>query len=177
MLSKLNLSYYNACLKTLNNIVLAGIERELQDLLCHQWRDYKSRGHGRIPLWLLSVFWTESLVFYTFILPYKTMFAPHIPAVLWYVKTWCYKSSQYLQKSWPTGLQCSLDNFLDNMNCSEIFLVFNVDVLYRYSRELIFICFLVMQIENLADFYECCKGLDLTRNFQFPSLRQVPFFA
>ncbi|KAG4956815.1 hypothetical protein JHK82_042534 [Glycine max] len=26
--------------------------------------------------------------------------------------------------------------------------------------------------ENLADFYEYCKGLDLTRNFQFPTLRQ-----
>ncbi|KAM3712396.1 hypothetical protein ACJW30_01G179600 [Castanea mollissima] len=30
------------------------------------------------------------------------------------------------------------------------------------------------QIENLADFYDCCKGLDLTRNYQFPSLRQPP---
>ncbi|RZB64918.1 putative clathrin assembly protein [Glycine soja] len=30
------------------------------------------------------------------------------------------------------------------------------------------------QAENLADFYEYCKGLDLTRNFQFPTLRQPP---
>ncbi|KAK2412518.1 ENTH/ANTH/VHS superfamily protein [Trifolium repens] len=30
------------------------------------------------------------------------------------------------------------------------------------------------QAENLADFYEYCKGLDLARNFQFPILRQPP---
>ncbi|KAK8543613.1 hypothetical protein V6N13_076414 [Hibiscus sabdariffa] len=30
------------------------------------------------------------------------------------------------------------------------------------------------QAENLADFYEYCKGLDLARNFQFPTLRQTP---
>ncbi|XP_026458120.1 putative clathrin assembly protein At5g57200 isoform X1 [Papaver somniferum] len=29
------------------------------------------------------------------------------------------------------------------------------------------------QAEHLADFYEFCKGLDLARNFQFPTLRQV----
>ncbi|KAK0571314.1 hypothetical protein LWI29_014018 [Acer saccharum] len=28
--------------------------------------------------------------------------------------------------------------------------------------------------ENLADFYDYCKGLDLARNFQFPTLRQPP---
>ncbi|KAF6155611.1 hypothetical protein GIB67_034706 [Kingdonia uniflora] len=28
------------------------------------------------------------------------------------------------------------------------------------------------QAENLADFYEFCKGLELARNFQFPTLRQ-----
>ena len=59
------------------------------------------------------------------------------------------------------------------MNCSEFLLVFNVDEIYFW--ELRFISFLVIQIENLADFYDCCKGLDLTRNYQFPSLRQVPF--
>lgn len=31
-----------------------------------------------------------------------------------------------------------------------------------------------IQAENLADFYEFCKGLDLARHFQFPTLRQVP---
>ncbi|XP_061361970.1 putative clathrin assembly protein At5g57200 [Gastrolobium bilobum] len=30
------------------------------------------------------------------------------------------------------------------------------------------------QAENLADFYEYCRGLDLARNFQFPTLRQPP---
>ncbi|TKY72763.1 putative clathrin assembly protein [Spatholobus suberectus] len=30
------------------------------------------------------------------------------------------------------------------------------------------------QAEHLADFYEYCKGLDLARNFQFPTLRQPP---
>ncbi|KAK7281170.1 hypothetical protein RIF29_08916 [Crotalaria pallida] len=30
------------------------------------------------------------------------------------------------------------------------------------------------QAESLADFYEYCKGLDLARNFQFPTLRQPP---
>ncbi|KAL9224100.1 hypothetical protein vseg_000169 [Gypsophila vaccaria] len=30
------------------------------------------------------------------------------------------------------------------------------------------------QAENLADFYEFCKRLDLARNFQFPTLRQPP---
>ncbi|RXH78602.1 hypothetical protein DVH24_002120 [Malus domestica] len=30
------------------------------------------------------------------------------------------------------------------------------------------------QAEALADFYECCKGLDLARTFQFPTLRQPP---
>ncbi|XP_029128419.1 putative clathrin assembly protein At5g57200 isoform X2 [Cajanus cajan] len=30
------------------------------------------------------------------------------------------------------------------------------------------------QAENLADFYEYCKGLELARNFQFPILRQPP---
>ncbi|KAH1100703.1 hypothetical protein AAZX31_13G083400 [Glycine max] len=30
------------------------------------------------------------------------------------------------------------------------------------------------QAENLADFYEYCKRLDLARNFQFPTLRQPP---
>ncbi|KAF5182094.1 Clathrin coat assembly protein [Thalictrum thalictroides] len=30
------------------------------------------------------------------------------------------------------------------------------------------------QAENLADFYEFCKGLELARNFQFPTLRQPP---
>lgn len=30
------------------------------------------------------------------------------------------------------------------------------------------------QAESLADFYEFCKGLDLARNFQFPTLRQPP---
>ncbi|KAL5141124.1 putative clathrin assembly protein [Glycine soja] len=30
------------------------------------------------------------------------------------------------------------------------------------------------QAENLADFYDYCKGLDLARNFQFPTLRQPP---
>ncbi|CAN1167359.1 Putative clathrin assembly protein At5g57200 [Linum perenne] len=30
------------------------------------------------------------------------------------------------------------------------------------------------QAENLAEFYEQCKGLDLARTFQFPTLRQPP---
>ncbi|KAJ1400631.1 Phosphoinositide-binding clathrin adaptor, domain 2 [Sesbania bispinosa] len=30
------------------------------------------------------------------------------------------------------------------------------------------------QAENLGDFYEYCKGLDLARSFQFPTLRQPP---
>ncbi|GKV00321.1 hypothetical protein SLEP1_g13030 [Rubroshorea leprosula] len=30
------------------------------------------------------------------------------------------------------------------------------------------------QAENLAEFYEYCKGLDLARSFQFPTLRQPP---
>ncbi|KAL5974147.1 hypothetical protein ACLOJK_030810 [Asimina triloba] len=30
------------------------------------------------------------------------------------------------------------------------------------------------QAESLADFYEFCKGLELARNFQFPTLRQPP---
>ncbi|KAJ6381205.1 hypothetical protein OIU77_029983 [Salix suchowensis] len=30
------------------------------------------------------------------------------------------------------------------------------------------------QAENLAEFYEHCKGLELARNFQFPTLRQPP---
>ncbi|CAJ2637872.1 clathrin assembly protein [Trifolium pratense] len=30
------------------------------------------------------------------------------------------------------------------------------------------------QAENLAEFYEYCKGLDLAKNFQFPTLRQPP---
>ncbi|KAK6272925.1 hypothetical protein POUND7_010008 [Theobroma cacao] len=30
------------------------------------------------------------------------------------------------------------------------------------------------QAENLAEFYEYCKGLDLARNFLFPTLRQPP---
>ncbi|XP_019416348.1 PREDICTED: putative clathrin assembly protein At5g57200 [Lupinus angustifolius] len=30
------------------------------------------------------------------------------------------------------------------------------------------------QAEYLADYYEYCKGLDLARNFQFPTLRQPP---
>ncbi|XP_062164413.1 putative clathrin assembly protein At5g57200 isoform X3 [Alnus glutinosa] len=30
------------------------------------------------------------------------------------------------------------------------------------------------QAENLADLYDYCKGLDLARNFQFPTLRQPP---
>ncbi|XP_050215852.1 putative clathrin assembly protein At5g57200 [Mercurialis annua] len=30
------------------------------------------------------------------------------------------------------------------------------------------------QAENLAEFYEYCKGLELARNFQFPILRQPP---
>ncbi|KAK9210358.1 hypothetical protein WN944_002728 [Citrus x changshan-huyou] len=30
------------------------------------------------------------------------------------------------------------------------------------------------QAESLADFYEYCKGLELARNFQFPTLRQPP---
>lgn len=34
-----------------------------------------------------------------------------------------------------------------------------------------------LQAENLADFYEYCKGLELARNFQFPILRQVPFLS
>lgn len=29
------------------------------------------------------------------------------------------------------------------------------------------------QAENLADFYEFCKDLELARTFQFPTLRQV----
>lgn len=32
---------------------------------------------------------------------------------------------------------------------------------------------MVIQAESLAEFYEYCKGLDLARNFQFPTLRQV----
>ncbi|XP_038700901.1 putative clathrin assembly protein At5g57200 [Tripterygium wilfordii] len=31
-----------------------------------------------------------------------------------------------------------------------------------------------LQAESLADFYEYCKGLDLARSFQFPTLRQPP---
>ncbi|QCE14773.1 P-loop containing nucleoside triphosphate hydrolase [Vigna unguiculata] len=30
-----------------------------------------------------------------------------------------------------------------------------------------------VQVENLADFYEYCKGLELAMNFKFPTLRQV----
>ncbi|XXG64414.1 hypothetical protein AAC387_Pa05g2373 [Persea americana] len=30
------------------------------------------------------------------------------------------------------------------------------------------------QAESLADFYDFCKGLELSRNFQFPTLRQPP---
>ncbi|CAH8279975.1 unnamed protein product [Arabidopsis lyrata] len=30
------------------------------------------------------------------------------------------------------------------------------------------------QAENLAEFYDYCKGLELARNFQFPTLRQPP---
>ena len=30
-----------------------------------------------------------------------------------------------------------------------------------------------LQAERLSDFYEVCKGLDLARSFQFPTLEQV----
>lgn len=45
--------------------------------------------------------------------------------------------------------------------------------LYHYSHFLNYFL-LVTQAESLADFYEYCKGLELARNFQFPTLRQVP---
>lgn len=32
-----------------------------------------------------------------------------------------------------------------------------------------------MQAKHLAEFYEYCKGLDLAKSFQFPTLRQVFF--
>ncbi|PPS02767.1 hypothetical protein GOBAR_AA17893 [Gossypium barbadense] len=32
------------------------------------------------------------------------------------------------------------------------------------------------QVEELAEFYEYCKGLELAKNFQFPTLRQVEVF-
>ena len=33
------------------------------------------------------------------------------------------------------------------------------------------------QAENLAEFYEFCKQLELARTFQFPTLRQVSYFV
>lgn len=42
--------------------------------------------------------------------------------------------------------------------------------------EPIHLSFVFLQAEHLAEFYEYCKGLDLARTFQFPTLRQVPFF-
>lgn len=32
---------------------------------------------------------------------------------------------------------------------------------------------MTLQAERLSDFYEVCKGLDLARSFQFPTLEQV----
>jgi len=45
-----------------------------------------------------------------------------------------------------------------------------------FAKLTIFLSY-VMQAENLAEFYDYCKGLDLARNFQFPMLRQVPFLS
>jgi hypothetical protein len=68
-----------------------------------------------------------------------------------------------------------LEFFLDSIDCGELLPIFNEDLLQRYSFELKPLSFLVIQAENLADLYDYCKGLDLARNFQFPTLRQVPF--
>lgn len=35
----------------------------------------------------------------------------------------------------------------------------------------------LMQAGNLSDFYENCRGLELARNFQFPTLREVSVCA
>jgi hypothetical protein len=35
----------------------------------------------------------------------------------------------------------------------------------------------LMQAGSLSDFYENCRGLELARNFQFPTLREVRFCA
>ena len=53
--------------------------------------------------------------------------------------------------------------------------VFNEYLPHRHFFELKPLSFLVIQAESLADLYDYCKGLDLARNFQFPTLRQVPF--
>jgi hypothetical protein len=35
--------------------------------------------------------------------------------------------------------------------------------------------FLMLQAGSLSDFYENCRELELARNFQFPTLREVSF--
>lgn len=58
-------------------------------------------------------------------------------------------------------------NFLSAVQYGLNFLLNEVMIFLTYA----------MQAENLADFYEYCKGLDLARNFQFPTLRQVLFVS
>jgi len=62
--------------------------------------------------------------------------------------------------------------------CSRLLLVPNGDALLCVLVVLICLVsnsILVVQAECLAEFYDYCKGLELARNFQFPTLRQVLF--
>jgi hypothetical protein len=45
------------------------------------------------------------------------------------------------------------------------------------QKKIVLICQIHSQAENLAEFYDFCKQLELARTFQFPTLRQVSYFV
>ena len=53
-------------------------------------------------------------------------------------------------------------------SCLSFFMIANMKVSATFSL-------FHMQAENLAEFYDFCRSLDLARTFQFPILRQVYF--
>jgi phosphatidylinositol-binding clathrin assembly protein len=71
----------------------------------------------------------------------------------------------------------SLNMFLLLSIVDRIFFLIEIFQNNNHFVELIIFLSYVMQAENLAEFYDYCKGLDLARNFQFPTLRQVPFVS
>lgn len=87
-------------------------------------------------------------------------------SVFWDAKTWSTQSPWNLQEGRPTGSSKAWTIIL--WSISWFHKVWGWCILFI----LMLFCYSI-QAGSLSDFYENCRGLELARNFQFPTLREV----
>ena len=148
--------------------------------MCHQWWDYQSCRHGKLLFHHVKMYIACLLKWSTRKSSFTFPFIYYFYIFLQFFDMPRHDAVKALNIYKRAGKQVFHSHTFqskllmlhrDIVGSRLLLCCFDVDIPIKLNFSNFFP---FIQAENLADFYEFCKGLDLARHFQFPTLRQVP---